>query len=253
LEVRPARGTFRRLYTFSNVPRANDVTPGSGARPSATRTTKVGALHQPLTAVVLKAIRQAIVTGVYAPGQRLVEEDLAAELDVSRAPVRESLHLLAVEGFVEIEPRRGARVATFSRKQADDLFVVRLTLEGLVAQLAAERRTDLQLAELRRVATEGLAAAKAGRTDELPALNTLFHQTLADTADNAILADHLSTLSSMIQWVYAKRIRERLTDSWSEHMEIVEAIADRDPDRALKSARRHVENAWVAYVGPDES
>ena len=183
--------------------------------------------------------------------QRLVEEDLAVELDVSRAPVRESLHLLAVEGFVEIEPRRGARVATFSRKQADDLFVVRQTLEGLVAQLAAERRTDAQLAELRRVAQEGLAAAQEGRTDELPALNTLFHQTLADTADNEILADHLSTLSSMIQWVYAKRIRERLTDSWSEHGEIVDAIADKDADRALKAARRHVENAWVAYVGPD--
>lgn len=241
MELRLAGETLWRLYTFFNVPRASDHI----------RTTKVGSLHQPLTAVVLKAIRQAIITGTYAPGQRLVEEDLAVELDVSRAPVRESLHLLAVEGFVEIEPRRGARVATFSRKQADDLFVVRQTLEGLVAQLAAERRTDAQLAELRRVAQEGLAAAQEGRTDELPALNTLFHQTLADTADNEILADHLSTLSSMIQWVYAKRIRERLTDSWSEHGEIVDAIADKDADRALKAARRHVENAWVAYVGPD--
>ena len=209
---------------------------------------KLGRRHQPLAAAVLSTLREAIVGGTYLPGQRLVEEDLALELEVSRGPIREALHLLAVEGFVEIEPRRGAKVAIFTRKQADDLFVMRLTLEGLVARLAAERRTDRQLDHLRDVCEAGLSAATQQRTDELPALNTAFHEALADAADNTLLAEQLSTMSTMIQWAYAKRIRERLTDSWFEHRTIVDAVASRDSLAAETAAQNHVRNAWVAYI-----
>lgn len=209
---------------------------------------KLGRRHQPLAAAVLSTLREAIVGGTYLPGQRLVEEDLALELEVSRGPIREALHLLAVEGFVEIEPRRGAKVAIFTRKQADDLFVMRLTLEGLVARLAAERRTDQQLDHLRNVCEAGLSAATQQRTDELPALNTAFHEALADAADNTLLAEQLSTMSTMIQWAYAKRIRERLTDSWFEHRTIVDAVASRDSLAAETAAQNHVRNAWVAYI-----
>jgi DNA-binding GntR family transcriptional regulator len=210
---------------------------------------KLGRRHQPLAAAVLTSLRDAIVSGIYSPGQRLVEEDLALGLEVSRGPIREALHLLAVEGFVEIEPRRGAKVSVFTRKQADDLFVMRLTLEGLVARLAAERRTNDQLQALREVCDAGLAAAEAQRTEDLPALNTAFHEALADAADNMILAEQLSTMSTMIQWAYAKRIRERLGDSWNEHRVIVDAVAARDPGAAEAAAQKHVRNAWVAYVG----
>lgn len=209
---------------------------------------KLGRRHQPLAAAVLSTLREAIVGGIYLPGQRLVEEDLALELEVSRGPIREALHLLAVEGFVEIEPRRGAKVAIFTRKQADDLFVMRLTLEGLVARLAAERRTEQQLDHLRDVCEAGLSAATQQRTDELPALNTAFHEALADAADNTLLAEQLSTMSTMIQWAYAKRIRERLTDSWFEHRTIVDAVASRDSLAAETAAQNHVRNAWVAYL-----
>ena len=209
---------------------------------------KLGRRHQPLAAAVLSTLREAIVGGTYLPGQRLVEEDLALELEVSRGPIREALHLLAVEGFVEIEPRRGAKVAIFTRKQADDLFVMRLTLEGLVARLAAERRTEQQLEHLRDVCEAGLSAATQQRTDELPALNTAFHEALADAADNTLLAEQLSTMSTMIQWAYAKRIRERLTDSWFEHRTIVDAVSSRDSLAAETAAQNHVRNAWVAYL-----
>lgn len=208
---------------------------------------KLGRRHQPLAAAVLSTLREAIVGGTYLPGQRLVEEDLALELEVSRGPIREALHLLAVEGFVEIEPRRGAKVAIFTRKQADDLFVIRLTLEGLVARLAAARRTDEQLDHLRAVCEEGLDAATQARTEDLPALNTAFHAALADAADNTLLAEQLSTMSTMIQWAYAKRIRERLTNSWFEHRTIVDAIAAGDAAAAEAAAQNHVRNAWVAY------
>src|SRR5690606_2315410 len=91
----------------------------------------IGQIHQPLREAVQDAIRAAIVEGRYPPGERLLEDQLAQELGVSRNPVREALHALSTEGFVVIEPRRGARVATVSRQRAGELFEVREVLEGL--------------------------------------------------------------------------------------------------------------------------
>ncbi len=84
------------------------------------------------------------------------------------------------EGFIELEPRRGARVAIVSAERALELFEVREVLEGLVASLAAGRRTDAEMAELRALVAEGLAAAGADDLAVLPALNTRFHTALAD-------------------------------------------------------------------------
>src|SRR5262245_43634726 len=116
------------------------------APPSSDR--PVGLHHQPLREAVQDAIRAGIVAGRYPPGGPHLEDGIAQELDVSRNPVREALQALATEGFVVIEPRRGARVATVSRDRAVDLFEVREALEGLAARLAAERRTPDQLAGL---------------------------------------------------------------------------------------------------------
>ena len=108
----------------------------------------IGLRHQPLRRAVQDELRRAIIAGRYQQGERLFEDQIAQELEVSRNPVREALQALAGDGFVELEPRRGARVATVSAKRAEELFEVRESLEGLVARLAARRRTPAQLTEL---------------------------------------------------------------------------------------------------------
>lgn len=213
------------------------------ARPATT----VGALHLPLRQAVLDALRSAIIDGTYLPGERLVEEEIAARFDVSRNPTREALHALSVEGFVEIEPRRGARVATMNARRAGELFEVRAPLEGLVARLAAQRRTPADLVHLRDVLGAGTAAAAEGRLDELPALNTEFHTSLAVAAGNELLAGTLARLSDIIRWVYAARISKRSTRSWDEHAAIVAAVADRDAERAERRGAEHISAAAAAY------
>ncbi|MCU9611739.1 GntR family transcriptional regulator, partial [Escherichia coli] len=89
-----------------------------------------------------------ILKGAYAPGERLVENKLSAELGVSRIPVREALRALASEGLVLIEPRRGASVAKLSPDIVREMVEVRATLEGLNAKLAAQRRDPSLVAEL---------------------------------------------------------------------------------------------------------
>jgi DNA-binding GntR family transcriptional regulator len=208
----------------------------------------LGLAHRPLREAVVDELRERIVAGVYPQGSRLLEEEIAVELGVSRNPVREALQALASDGFVDIEPRRGARVAVLTTQRTDDLFEVRQALEGLVASLAARKRTEAQLSELTAVVQDGLAASEAGDLDPLPALNTRFHQLLADAADNALLTDTLARLAHVIQWVYTSRIALRSHRSWAEHAAILDAIAAGDADRAEREARHHIGMAREAFL-----
>lgn len=210
-------------------------------------TTSVGARHQPLGRAVLDELRAAIIAGAYGQGERLVEEEIASRFGVSRNPIREALHALSLEGFAVIEPRRGARVASMDARRARELFELRTPLEGLVAGLAAERRTATQLDRMRAVVDNGRVAARAGHLDALPVLNTEFHSTLAAAAANDLLAGTLAKLSDIIRWVYAARISERSEQSWDEHAAIVDAVAEGDRERAQRCGADHIAAAAAGY------
>lgn len=210
-----------------------------------------GITHLPLRHAVLTELRRRITEGQWQQGERLFEDQIATELEVSRNPVREALQALASEGFVELEPRRGARVATVSTERALELFEVRETLEGLVAQLAAERRTEDELAVLRDIVRAGRESA-AGDRSRLPALNTQFHQLLGAAARNGLLAETIERLAHVIQWVYARSIAQRGEQSWTEHAAIVEAIASGDGASARALAAEHIARAKDAYLGTAE-
>ena len=206
----------------------------------------------PLRHAVLEQIRTGIMSGQWAPGERLYEDQIASELDVSRNPVREALQALAAEGFVELEPRRGARVAVVSAERANELFEMREALEGLCARLAATRRSEEQLAGLQAMLADGLAAAAAQQHDRLPSLNTEFHQALAAAAGNTMLAAAIDQLGHVIEWVYARSISGRSARSWSEHEQIVDAIARGDAEEAQRRAAAHISAARVAYLSTAE-
>ncbi len=222
--------------------------PMTESKPTPSLAVRVGSAHQPLRRAVYDEVQRRIVEGRLQQGERIFEDQLAHELDVSRNPVREALQALEAEGFVELEPRRGARVAMISTERANDLFELREALEGMVARLAAQRRTPEQLLDLQRLAQLGADAAGAGDVSALPALNTEFHRLLCDAANNSMLADTVERMSQLIQWVYTKRITQRGSESWTEHQRIVDAIADGDGDRAFSQACEHISNARRAYV-----
>jgi DNA-binding GntR family transcriptional regulator len=215
---------------------------------SALTAVSLGQAHKPLRQAVTDELRRAIVSGRFQPGERLYEENLATELSVSRNPVRESLQVLASEGFVELEPRRGARVASFSQQRVRELFEVREALEALVARLATERRTAEQLDEVDAVVAAGVASVERGDLGALPALNTRFHGLLATMSANTMVAAHLDRLSDLIQWIYAERIQQRSADSWLEHRSIVEAIRQGDGEEAARRAAEHVARARDAFL-----
>lgn len=204
----------------------------------------LGQGHRPLRDLVCDELRDRIVRGAVAPGERLVEESIAQELGVSRNPVREAIRTLEWEGFVAVLPRRGAVVASLSQSEAEEILEVRIALQAEASRLASRKRSSGQLAELFAVLER--AEALLGSTDrlrpELTALNTEFHEIVLQMADNRYLADVIRPMRRRIAWMFSRSGEPRLDASWREHREMAEAIAVGDETRAGHLAEAHILN-----------
>ncbi len=202
---------------------------------------------------VLRHLSRDIVSGVLAPGQRLVELQLAAELGVSRSPVREAIHRLATDGLVEIQPRRGAFVAALTPKDLEDVFDVREQLERMAAGLAASTAGPARASELRAIETECAAAAAAGDVTSFFELNDRLHGLVAQLSGNAYL--HQLQRSAARRSFRALFLQadsdEFLARSVTEHHAIVDAIAGGDratAEAAMGHHLRHARDAAVALL-----
>ncbi|MEX2982211.1 GntR family transcriptional regulator [Streptomyces sp. C36] len=188
---------------------------------------------------VCTAIRDDIVSGVFPPGSRLIEELLARRYGVSRVPVREALRTLASEGFVTTRRHAGACVAEPTEQEAADLLDVRALLEPLGAARAAQRRTEAHLKVLRGLVRLGQERARAGRTGELRPLGDWFDETLAQASGSPSLATLLTQLRRKIAWVYVAEPPARPLEAWEACGALVDAVARGDAERAraLAAAR----------------
>src|ERR1044072_1936365 len=131
----------------------------------------LGGAHLPLRDKGTAYTSDHIPPGEHPQGERLFEDRLAARLGVSRNPVRESIRVLAAEGFVQVIPRIGATVARLSPAEAEELFDVRMAIEGLAARLAARKRTPETAARLRLVLDSAKEAVEEGRLERVADLN----------------------------------------------------------------------------------
>ncbi|PZT77137.1 MULTISPECIES: GntR family transcriptional regulator [unclassified Streptomyces] len=195
---------------------------------------------------VCTAIRDDIVSGVFARGSRLTEEALARRYGVSRVPVREALRTLESEGFVVTRRHAGACVAEPSEQEAADLLEVRMLLEPLSAARAAHRRTEAHLKVLRGLVRLGQERARRGEGDDLRSLAGWFHETLAQASGSPGLIALLAQLRHKIDWMYAVEPPARPADAWAEHGALVDAVARRDAERARSLAARLAERQSAA-------
>lgn len=208
-----------------------------------TTDSKLGARHAPLTKLVLAALRERILSGELAPGERLVEGRLSEELGVSRMPVREALRALAAEGIVVIEPRRGATVTSFSPEQIREMVEVRATLEALNAKLAARRHDPAQIAKLERILAEGTRLTSEDDLTRISALNLDFHEALGSVAANSVLQEMMRSLRERTALFFTVNNRERMRQNWEEHAAILRAVVAGDAELASLLAARHVYSA----------
>lgn len=223
------------------------ATAGRGSEPDSEESHKIGNQHSPLFAVIRDKLRERILSGEFRPGARLVEGRLSEEMAVSRIPVREALRALAAEGLVTIEPRRGATVSVLSDALAYDMVEVRATLEGLNARLAALRRDEETVSQLKAILAEGDAAVKARDMEKCQELNRQFHEMLATIAGNVVLTELLRSLRDRTALVFAPSNMRRVRENWDDHAQILNAVIAGNGELANLLATQHVHNAASAY------
>jgi DNA-binding GntR family transcriptional regulator len=187
-------------------------------------------------------LRGAIVTGQLEPGSMHSEQSIAADMAISRTPIREALLQLASEGLVEFVPQRGVRITEFNAEHLAQVFQFRAAIESFCAgKLASQSHPDALArldAELERqtaiiAVDDRLAWVKA---------NMDFHTQIVSSAGNKLMVDALALLASHTMRVgYRMNYRrQRMQESVDEHSAVVEAIRRRDPERARALAAEHL-------------
>jgi len=201
--------------------------------------------EKPLSDAVYASISDALRDGRFSAGERLVELELATALRVSRTPVRDALRRLEADGFVRSEPNRGYVVAD-PMEDVAHVFLIRERLEGLAAAMAAENITRPQLEDLDGLQREmeALVAASPMDIERLVELNGELHRRITDASASPRLIRMVARLhpqytSYQVLRLYSDDERRR---SIQEHREILDALWQRDSDRAEQSIHSHLEH-----------
>ncbi|GAA5065705.1 DNA-binding GntR family transcriptional regulator [Thermocatellispora tengchongensis] len=203
---------------------------------------------------VYATLRRRFAEGEYAPGQRLMEKVIAAELGVSRTPVREAIGRLLTEGLV-VPTARGVAVAALTPQEAEHLFVLRADLEALAAELAAERQARGQLAparidELDRAVEKVEAAVEARDPRASAQANLALHRAIGAAAGNPFLEDALHRVWDRIAVTTVANLDD---PHWAatigdQHRAIVAEIRAGNPQAARQAAKSHIEAARRASM-----
>ena len=200
--------------------------------------------YLPLRDVVFNTLRNAILTGELSPGERLLEIKLADKLGVSRTPIREAIRKLELEGLVVNTPRKGAEVANISAEDLRDVLEVRRSLEVLAIRLACDKMTEETLELLHENIDAFKHSINAKATSDIASVDVSFHDIIYKSTGNNRLIQILNNISEQMyryrfEYIKNKEAWNRLVE---EHMNIYEAIKNRDKDLAVKSILLHIDN-----------
>ena len=195
-----------------------------------------------LTERVYQDFRRKIITGAIPGGTRLVETTLAAKLKVSRTPVREALHKLALEGLLYSIPRAGYIVEEMSDHDIQDLFKTRTAIEEIVVKWAMEKITPQELELLEKNLQKTDEVIKSGQTQMMMNLDNEFHQIIYKAARSKTLYKISQTLSDhtykfRLACIHIPDIARRAKEG---HLAIYEAIRSKDPQKAQKAVEDHL-------------
>lgn len=203
---------------------------------------------EPARAHALGALREAILGGDLAPGQRLIEEELAADLSVTRASLRAALMELTAEGLVERVPNKGARVRVVTADEAVAITECRMALEALCAVKAAQHVTDEQIGGLLELGERLKNSVSGGDPLKYSEANQELHRVVRAISGQTVAVELLQRLNAqLVRHQFQLALRPgRPGQSLGEHLAIIDAITRRDPDAADKATRRHLSSVITA-------
>ena len=189
---------------------------------------------------VFNQLQNDILNGLYEPGESLIESKLSEELGVSRTPIREAIRQLELEGLVKTVPNKGAVVSGISKKDIEDIYTIRMLIEGLAARWAAEKITPKELKELQEAVDLEEFYTNKNDTEQLLKFDTRFHDIIYKACKSKPLMHMLSTFHHYVQKARSISMSspERAKQVLREHKAILQAIIERDGDKEI--GRAHV-------------
>ncbi len=204
----------------------------------------------PLRDVVFNTLRQAILTGELKPGERLMEIHLANKLGVSRTPIREAIRKLELEGLVTMIPRRGAEVAQITEKSMNDVLEVRRAMDVLCVELACERISEEELAQLKLACEHFEQTVKTKDVKKIAQADVALHDIILQATGNRRLIQLVNNLSEQMyryRYEYIKDFSQHET-LVEEHRIIYESMVKKDKETASEAAKVHIDNQKKAII-----
>ncbi len=204
--------------------------------------------YRTLQELVTDRIREAILRGWLKPGERLDQAEIAERFQVSRMPVREALRTLEAEGLVKFYPHRGVEVCELSPEEIEEIYQIRIALEGMAVQIAASRFTEEADRRLSALLQEMEEVA-----DDPPTWTTLnyrFHKELYAISGRARLCGIIESLRNTVQPYVARDVSHpaRARAAMQEHREILEACRAGDARRAAELVAQHLKHVCDSLV-----
>jgi DNA-binding GntR family transcriptional regulator len=203
---------------------------------------KILSVQPKLVEQVHEAILLEISSGKLAPGSRIIQEQIASELGVSRQPVQQALLLLRNQGVLSDAPGRGLIVAPLDPDYIRHMYDVRAVIEGLAFRKAALNNADLAKRDGPAFITKGRQAAQTGSVSELIAADMAFHHFVYSLSENLLVAPAMDA-----HWTYTQRVMgevlmldEKPRDIWDQHEALLAAIIRGDGEAAEAHAREHI-------------
>lgn len=199
--------------------------------------------HLTLRESILETIRDAIMTGILKPGEKVAEPELAERFGISRTPIREAFRQLESEGYLTVIPRKGAVVASFSQKDVEEFYAIKSILEGYAARRACEYLTTREIDKLQTINDKLRHLADESDIKHFFKIHNDFHELFIKAANNEKLHDQILNLVNKFQRLRfaSLSLPGRMRISVQEHDKIIEAFRRRDADLAEQLVRKNAE------------
>ncbi len=201
--------------------------------------------------VLYEEILMRLIGGDYRFGEPISVKELCSSTGASRQPIMAALNALSADGFVNIIPQVGCEVVNPTVRDIQDFYQMFSRLEGLLAELAAQRRTAAQLAALKDINSSIARDLADNAGSRYAELNRAFHTTFHAMANSPLLMARQSSVFAMSDLFIAQTVgfRPHINDAFNEHEAVIQAISDRDGSAARRNAEAHIDNVAQAVMG----
>lgn len=201
--------------------------------------------NRSLTSIIFERVREDILNGKYANGDKIVEAKLADELGVSRTPVREALKQLELDGLVESLPNRGVVVKGITTQDIEDIYSIRLAIEAIAARWSVERMEDEEIEQLKEIYDLMEFYTFKEDVEKTFELNTKFHETMYRGTKSRYLEHVLKDFQLFIKSTRSESLKSegRIDRALKEHKFILEAFLERNTEKAVEAVVNHIVNS----------